>query len=99
MAQGLQVWDSSGDLQLDVTNRITTFIGSYTITEASPNLTITNNLFLTNTGFFAKPYTTAASFANMYSNQNIEKQIGNTYTLEFKNLPNGASFTIYVGVY
>jgi len=99
MEQGLQVWDSNGSLQLDTVNRITTFIGTYTITKASPNLTVTNNLFLTNTGFFAKKYTSASSHRQTSSNENVESQVGSTYTLEFKNLPDNASFVVYIGVY
>ena len=99
MAQGLQVWDSNGNIQLDTANRITTFIGTYNITKANPRLTVTNDLFLTNTAFFAKAYTSTSSWNKMSSNENIETQVGNTYTLEFKNLPNGANFNIYIGVY
>lgn len=98
MAQGLQVWDSTGVLQLDVTNRITTFIGTYTITNANPKVVITDPLFLTNTAFFAKNLNTAQGNPNN-TNQSIETQSGSTYTLEFKGLPANTNYQIYVGVY
>lgn len=99
MPQGLQIWDALGNLQVDVTNSITTFIGTYTITKANPKLVLTHPLFVNNTAFFAKKYTTASSFAQQKSNDNVEIQASGTYTLEFKNLPNGAVFDIYIGVY
>lgn len=98
MPQGLQVWDADGVPQLDVTNRITTFIGTYTITNANPRVVITSTLFATNTAFFAKNLNTAQGNPNN-TNESIEIQTATTYTLEFKRLPPNTNYQIYVGVY
>lgn len=98
MAQGLQVWDSTGALQLDVTNRITTFIGTYTITNANPKVIINSPLFATNTAFFAKNLNTAQGNPNN-TNESVEIQTDTTYTLEFKRLPPNTNYKIYVGVF
>lgn len=98
MAQGLQVFDANGNLQLEVTDRITTFIGSYTITNTNPKVVITSPLFATNTAFFAKNLNTAQGNPNN-TNESIEIQTATTYTLEFKRLPPNTNYQIYVGVY
>ncbi|WP_286796285.1 hypothetical protein [Psychrobacter sp. UBA6291] len=98
MPQGLQVFDTNGNLQLEVTNRITTLIGVYTITNANPRVVITSPLFATNTAFFAKNLNTAQGNPNN-TNESIEIQTATTYTLEFKRLPPNTNYQIYVGVY
>lgn len=98
MPQGLQVWSSNEDLQLSVTDRITTFIGTYTITNANPSVVIDSPLFATNTAFFAKNLNTAQGNPNN-TNESIEIQTATTYTLEFKRLPPNTNYQIYVGVY
>lgn len=97
MAQGLQVWDANGQPQLDVTTRITTFIGSYTVTSAQPTITIVDNIFITNTAFYARNL--MAQGDPNFSDPSVETQSGNTYTVEFTGLPANSSFTIYIGVY
>lgn len=100
MPQGLQVWDSSGVLQLDVTNSITTFLGVYTVTYANPTVSITNPIFSTNKGFYVKNFTSFGT-VNSYKNtvQEIEKQVGDTYSITFPQLSVGVSFVIYVGAF
>ena len=97
MGQGLQVWDENGGLQLDLSTRITTFIGSYTITSANPKITITDDIFITNTAFYARAL--MAQGDPNFTEPSIETQTGNKYTIEFNGLPSNSRFSIYVGAY
>lgn len=50
MATGLRVWDASGNLILDVTDRITRILG-YTTLAANSSSSLSNDGFLTGTPF------------------------------------------------
>ena len=99
MAQGLQVFDASGNVMVKVTSSITLFLGTFTITKSSPKVIISNPLIATNKAFYCRDLSDQSNTYPNRSNDNVEVQNGSTYTVEFKNLENSANFKIYIGVY
>ncbi len=55
MAQGLQVWDSNGNVLVDTTKRLSFILYSHKITSSAQTWTMKNDLFTTNTAFYIAP--------------------------------------------
>ena len=98
MPQGMQVFDASGALVLDVTERALCIIGNHTFTDQSV-LTVTDNRFLLGTPWFLR-----TSFISGFSNSaRISISFsGNTmtaYIQQASGAPSTGSMSMLYGVY
>lgn len=100
MAQGLQVWDSDGKLQLDSSSKTSKMIGKLEAYTANKTYTFTDARFST-----GKPFYIIAPVSSPYSSSHITVTItGNTATIKTSPVPNGATFSswqfiVYMGIY
>lgn len=60
MATGLRVWDASGNLIVDTSNRLTRILG-YTTFSGTSSISVTDDGFLTGQGFFVVQRSNAPS--------------------------------------
>jgi hypothetical protein len=96
--QGLQTWDASGALLVDITDRLTRFLGTISISAGAPG-TVTDNGFLTGAPFCIS-LRTAAGTPNFLNNTMVPPVVsfaGNVMSYNAAS-PSGDHLLIY-GVY
>ena len=100
MAQGLQVWDSNGNIQLDSSSKTSKMLGK--LEAFIPNKTYTFTDSRLSTG---KPFYIIAPVSSPYVSTYIRVTItGNTATINTSPIPRGATFSswnfvVHIGVY
>lgn len=102
MAQGLQLWDSSGNIQLDTSTETTTFLTKLSVTEPNKTTYFTDTSLTEGTPFYIiTPMNTP------YSPFITVSITGNQATIVTKPIPSNWSsglggkwaFEVYIGVF
>lgn len=96
MATGLRVWDASGNLILDATDRLTRILG-FTTMAANSSSSLVDDGFLTGSPFYVAIRSNGGSVFNATSVAVSISVVGNTMYYSTTQLV--ASFIIIYGVY
>jgi len=103
MAAGLLVWDSSGNLVVDITSRLSRFVGAYVFPSPAANGSVTDAGLLQGTPWFSFAPTAIWGYINMDVSRPVFSISGDTiswsYSAPFSSENMKITGTLYYGVY